>query len=324
MKTRCKDTPERILESKLCLSALSKDLEGELHLLERFREKCDKPECETLKTVHLLKLEVASHQPCDFPDGGLFDGTLYVKDLTHAFRDGDGNDRGVHAGNFRWRGAGMVAAGVISGITNAGTHREPPFDPCQTCDAAGFMEGSLCGTILRAKSRALVGCQISGAYRIRFDPSREGGQGRVAGTLEGALTCDCRREECADFTTFAVGSEPNPWTVGGETYLVRDHTGAPMASNEVRTDGGHTGLNSGFQLDVGLGAPASTVELTMVHFSSPASAEALSGGAVVAMGSMSGPQNMIETITLSAASIDSVVIRAPNNEALLLELCTRG
>jgi hypothetical protein len=322
VRTSCSDDPDVLLERRICLSALSKDLSGELHLLEHEVEKCKTPECETLKTVHLLKLEVVRHEPCDFQGGEAFDGVLYVSDLVHAFMDGDGNNRGVHGGSFRWRGRGALAIGEISGITNAGTHREPAFDPCQTCDAHGYMEGRFCGSVLKARSRALIGCELLGTYRLRFDPGKDGGHGAISGALEGALMCRCRGRTCTDFQMFAVGSYANPLAAGGATYLVRDHTGAPMANTEVRTEGGDTGLNCGFQTDVSLPGPASSVETTLVSGAAPATVEAFSGGAAVASATMTVPSHTVETLMVSAAApIDSVVIHAPNNEVLLLQLC---
>jgi hypothetical protein len=50
--------------SVFCLSELSKNLEGELRLVESEREQCWELDCTTLKTVHQLKLAVASHE-CD-------------------------------------------------------------------------------------------------------------------------------------------------------------------------------------------------------------------------------------------------------------------
>jgi hypothetical protein len=97
VRPQCNVTQEHIQKPKICRSSLAKNLEGELHLLERFREKCERPECETLRTVHALRLNVAGHEPCDFKEPKHFDVAFYVKDLTHAFID-DGNNRGVRAG----------------------------------------------------------------------------------------------------------------------------------------------------------------------------------------------------------------------------------
>lgn len=320
MNRGCADDPNMLLETTVCLSELSKNLSGEMHLLERDVERCRAPECETLKTVHLLRVEVTRHD-CDSELAKALNGVFYVRDLVHAFIGGDGNNRGVHTGNFRWRGARVVAAGTISGITNAGTHREPVFDPCQTCDAHGYMEGRFCGSILKAQSRGLVGCSMVGTYRFRFDPGKEGGHGAISGTLEGALVCRCRTKECTDFRSFAVGSYPNPWAIAGAAFQVHDHTGAPTPSAEVMTYGAETGLNCGYRTDATLGVAVDGVEVTLLSGAAPATVDALSGGTAVASATMLGPQHTPETLSLAAPGIDGLQIHCPNNEVLLLELC---
>src|SRR5262249_16994369 len=95
------------------------------------------------------------------------------------------------------------------------THREPAFRACQRCDERGVMEGRLCGEVVSAENRALRGCQVLGAYRIRFDPGASGGEGEVAGTFEGVIICPCReaggREEGAETP---AGGSPGPGGLG--------------------------------------------------------------------------------------------------------------
>jgi hypothetical protein len=190
-KIECRDQPEWLEGQKLCLHEVSKDAEGEFRRLEARREECR--DCKTLKTVHALRLKVGSHQPCDSDAGSLLDGEFHVGNLVHAFAHASGERRGMHAGTFKWFGAGFFIVGSVSGITNAGTHRPPAFEACQTCDSRGVMEGRFCGTILQGTDQVkpLAGCQVFGSYRIRFDPSEEGGEGGVRGTLEGLIACDC-------------------------------------------------------------------------------------------------------------------------------------
>jgi hypothetical protein len=116
-----------LIDHVVCLSELSKDLTGELRLLESEKEQCRELDCTTLETVHQLELRAARHD-CDSDVASLLDGTLHAGDLVHKFVGGDGNRRGVHEGSFRWRGRGAVASGTLRGITNAGTHRKPAFD----------------------------------------------------------------------------------------------------------------------------------------------------------------------------------------------------
>jgi len=188
----CAEGSRDILERHLCLSALSKDLKGELRPLKHALERCAKLRCVTLKTIHFVEFKVSSHKPCDSPTGRLLDGVFAVRNLVTAFEGGDGTRRGIHEGDFIWTGKAVVAIGTISGITNAGTHREPIFKPCQTCDAKGFMEGRFCGTIRKAERQQLVGCQVIGTYRFHFDPAKtDGGRGAITGTLEGDVVCAC-------------------------------------------------------------------------------------------------------------------------------------
>ena len=57
--------------------------------------------------------------------------------------DGGFDQRGLHGGNFTWLGQRLFATGTLSGITNAGTHRKPVFDPaCQECHQPTFMEAA--------------------------------------------------------------------------------------------------------------------------------------------------------------------------------------
>jgi len=188
---KCPDDPPTLLKQPLCLSALSKDLKGSLDLHVSDPHTCKEPGCTTLKTGHGLKLEAHAHAPCDSHLGQVLNGTIEVGRHITAFEQ-DGNHRGLHAGDFVWTGTGAKAAGRISGMTNVGTHREPPFKPCQTCDSRGVLEGRLCGEILEAKDPALVGVQILGVYLIRFDPSTKGGSGAVSGTFEGTLVRPCK------------------------------------------------------------------------------------------------------------------------------------
>jgi hypothetical protein len=189
---KCLDDPATILKQPMCLHALSKNLKGNLKLSVKEEQKCEKPECVTLKTVHVLKLKVITNEPCDSKLGGLLSGEIVVERLVTAF-DQNGGHRGFHAGDFTWTASGIHAAGRLSGMTNVGTHRKPAFEPaCQECATRGVMEGRLCGQILEAKMPEMAGCQIIGSYRLRYDPSSTGGSGTVVGVIEGVLICPCK------------------------------------------------------------------------------------------------------------------------------------
>jgi hypothetical protein len=318
----CPDEPELMWQRTSCLYSLSKNVEGVLDLLESERDECRDRRCVTLRTRHVIKLGVKGNQPCDSPEAVQLDGSLYAVNLVHHFRDGSGNERGTHTADFRWTGAGAIAVGRMSGITNAGTHRRPVFDDCQPCDARGFMEGSFCGTIVRAADPAFRGCGVVGTYRLRFDPSEKGGEGAVQGTVEGVITCACAGRSCVDLAALSVGQGPNPRTESGLVFTVSDHTGTPMPNTEIRTDAGFTGLNMGFSTRVQLPTPASGVDVTLVHFAQPARVEAYdAAGVLVATATMSGPQRSVETLTVSGPQITQAVIHAPQNETLMLKIC---
>lgn len=186
---QCFDDPAAILEKAFCVSALSKDVKGELKLSSSKEQKCQDPRCRTLRTVHGLKVEVGP-TACDSPTSRPLNGVLTVKLIT-AF-DTDGNHRGFHSGDFSWTGAGgLKVTGRMSGVTNEGSHRVP-IKACQKCNDIGIMEGRLCGQVVEAGDSKLKGCQVIAAYRIKFDPSDTGGSGGVVGTIEGVIVCFCR------------------------------------------------------------------------------------------------------------------------------------
>ena len=187
----CPDDPRHIHSDLMCLYALSKDLEGKLSLDrdESAIEECERRQCKTLKTLHTLTLK-ATKGPCDSEEANALDGRLYSRDLASAFLDASGDNRGFHGGTFQWKGSGVIATGTLSGITNAGVHRSPVFIECQRCDERGVMEGRLCGEIRRGP-RELLGCNIIGIYLLRFEASRDGGEGAVQGTFEGVIVCPC-------------------------------------------------------------------------------------------------------------------------------------
>lgn len=186
----CWVRPDELLTSTICLDELSKNARGELTIVEADRRECRKLECRSLVVEHSLTLELSTHT-CDSKIGALFDGRLGTKDLVTVFADGSGERRGMHTGSFRWRTATTVIAGQLSGMTNEGTHREPAFRPCQSCDERGVMEGRFCGRVLRSEDPNLADAQVFGAYRLRFDPSEGGGSGAVSGTLEGVVVRTC-------------------------------------------------------------------------------------------------------------------------------------
>lgn len=214
----CFDDPQRMASRafRVCVNAVSKDLRD--GTLRRARVpgagimRCVKPDCTTLKTVHRLLLKtIIPHEECDSPlslalqidqsTGAGPQGALLVEPLVTVF-EGNGLRRGIHAGNFLWRGPNFLRIrGRMSGTTNAGLYRAPVFDEVERCSQVHVLYGRLCGrieTIDAAGLGHLVGSQLIGTYRIAIqaDPG-EGERGlpgsdRVEGVLEAAILSSCR------------------------------------------------------------------------------------------------------------------------------------
>ena len=49
-RVACPDDPQLMLEQRLCVSALSKDLQGEIDDRQAERRECDDPSCVTVTT----------------------------------------------------------------------------------------------------------------------------------------------------------------------------------------------------------------------------------------------------------------------------------
>lgn len=185
----CPDDPATILQKHVCLTAVSRNMRGELKLGLDSPHACPDPKCETLATTHRLVLRVSTHSPCDVATA--LDGKLTIDRLVTVYAH-DGLERGFHAGDFVWDlSGGIQILGRLSGVTNVGTHRPPLFQECQVCDERGVMEGRLCGEFKSVAGAPFNRCQIIAAYRIKFKPSKAGGNGPVRGTLEGVMVCPC-------------------------------------------------------------------------------------------------------------------------------------
>ncbi|MCG8461099.1 MAG: hypothetical protein MI919_32850 [Holophagales bacterium] len=152
-------------------------------------------------------------------------------------------------------------------------------------------------------------------FETPFDP-------RVRLEARAPIRATAQALHCIDFSAFPVGPRPNPWNVAGMTFEAFDHASLPWPNFGIQNMGGFTGLDTGYQLVIQLGRVCSVVELTLVHFSSPATAKALdAGGGTVAGASMAPPQGNPQTLVLAAPGIVQVVIDAPQDECLLLRIC---
>ncbi len=176
---------EPCYKEPICMLPVSKNFRGEFHLADRDLQKCKKVKCETLKALHEMKLEVRTNRPCDSVAARRLDGTIAGR-LLFAFIE-NGNQRGYHKAKIEWNGNSSVLVGQMSGMTNAGTHRDP-LKPCERCDERGHMEGRLDAVVVKGDHK---GCRLLATYAIEFDPSTGSTSTAVEGTLEGVLICDC-------------------------------------------------------------------------------------------------------------------------------------
>jgi hypothetical protein len=135
--------------------------------------------------------------------------------------------------------------------------------------------------------------------------------------------CSCGTGKCLDLTTFPQGSHANPWSVGGHLFHVIDGSGNPAPTADVTTLGGLTGLHAGFQTKITLAAPASAVDITLAHFSTPATVTAFDASATPVASATTTVQGAPETLHLTGAGITTLLVDAPRDETLILELCAR-
>ena len=181
----------------MCLTRISKNLRGEVFLIDAENEECGDPQCVTLKLIDFAQMRATSNERCDTRDdsGGLFDGTLKLYDLTHAFIDGSPENRGWHGASFRLEGPDGTVDGTFSGLTNANTFREPFFkgEYGEECQVQNVMEGRFCGTVQRARQEQLIGAQVIGTYRLFAERGFMERPGPIWGTLEGVVVVTCNK-----------------------------------------------------------------------------------------------------------------------------------
>ena len=172
-----------LLRQVYCLDELSKDVEGQVLVINTRRRACSNPACESLTLVQELRLTVRSNMSCDSKLGGVFDGQMQVQNLTTVFTGSREGLRGLHAADFLWTltGGGSVA-GTLEGITNAGIVRPR----CERCDQGGILTGHLFGTGSHVPGIPVPDFNVDAIYRLVWDPiAKVGATAPVAGTLEG-------------------------------------------------------------------------------------------------------------------------------------------
>ncbi len=166
---------------------VSKDLKGGFGLTDIEKQECKSPQCITVKSRLNFKLEATSHKPCDSTKARSLDrvlsGILVFTNID------DVKQRGYHIGTFKWDTSASQLTGRLSGVTNAGTHREPYIKCDEKCYAPGHMEGRLDAVVVGGEHK---GCRLLAAYMIDFGRFEKPGDNPGAkGTLEGVLICAC-------------------------------------------------------------------------------------------------------------------------------------
>jgi hypothetical protein len=321
MAIDCGFGPDDLRRETVCLAAVSKDAEGELLAIDAERKDCPEQDCRSLATLHAIKARITAHDCDSEKSKALLDGVLVVRQLATVFADGSGLERGVHAGDFLWRGAGVVVQGRLQGITNAGLNRKPLKQACEECRMPGVMIGRLCGAVVRSADPTLMGALVTAVYRFEYDPNDEGGAGTLLGVVEGALMQVCSpRSACVDFSLLATG--PNPRVEQGHTFEVFDQNGAPVPRTDILRWGAITGMQVAFRTTVDLAAPADAVRLTFGIFARPGVVSAFdASGGLITQVPIAGPQNVPVQVVVPGPGIARLEIDCPSDEHLLVELC---
>jgi hypothetical protein len=258
----CPDNPEALVERRVCLHAISKDLEGEMRVLEDDGQDCPDG-CRTLKTVCLLDLRTAVYVPCD--EASALHGRFSVRDLVHAFQDGDGNRRACTRG----RSGGLGRASLRSGRSLGSPTPAPIAVPSTTSASpltptAGWRAASAAGSSAGATTNTATPASGSTPRRRPPRPRRTG-----------AGPTSQRAHRCLGRPPRAVRPQATP------------AAGAAGAGLDQPAEGGH-------RYDTVI---AQRICLRKVDTRRP------------------------EALQLTGAGIDRVIVGAPQNEALLIELC---
>ena len=182
-----------VFESKECFDEISKIISrGAIKRIGEPRyDSCEYPACKSFKVKHNFACVLRSNLECDSKVGKLFTDRFTRPNFTSEIIQGlilNGEGRGVHQGKFTIGGSdGLIAAGTLGGITNAGTHQTAPID-CESCKVKGHMEGRLAGNITKG---SLNWGRIFASYMIIFEHSIDFRDTMAKGTLEGIIVRDC-------------------------------------------------------------------------------------------------------------------------------------
>lgn len=130
-------------------------------------------------------------------------------------------------------------------------------------------------------------------------------------------------DECIVFADRPENRELlNPLTDGWATFTGFGFDGEQRSTNQIIRFGDRTGLNLQRRMLVAMAGAADAVRVTIVHFATPCTARALdAAGNVLDAQTMTADGGEPQTLRLEGAGIASLEIEAPQNEALLLEIC---
>jgi hypothetical protein len=135
-----------------------------------------------------------------------------------------------------------------------------------------------------------------------------------------------RAGQCIDFQTMSPMSVTPPWSFLGVTFQTFDVNGAassPTIQARTGAAGSATGLNCDHKMIIDLPASCSSVTLVLASSAHPATVTAYDvNGSVTAMATtVLAGQLAPETLQLAGSGIKQIVIEAPAQETLLLQIC---
>jgi len=185
--------PDELLAQRRCVAPVSKDVQGEVHVVDVTRQACSSPACEPMVVVQHLRLKLTTHA-CDSSIAIGLDGTMLIRDLVTIFAQPSERTRGVHAGKIYWTpSAGGRIVGTVAGITNGGVFRRPAVPDGEDCDAIDVLSGHLSGVGSNLLAIPVPEFLIEAEYRLTGKSNAvELSTSSVAGVLEGVLLQPCR------------------------------------------------------------------------------------------------------------------------------------
>lgn len=129
---------------------------------------------------------------------------------------------------------------------------------------------------------------------------------------------------CFEFSQQKPGSYANPLKLDGYSATTFDHRGKQNKTNSIRDWEGKNALDIGHKIQIELPKAVREVDISMIHFSSPPALEAIdANGNSVEKKQLEIPPKSVQTVTFrSEKAFQTIVLHAPQNEALLLSVCT--